>query len=84
MDRTSDRYGPKKDDELKRELSGLLQGHPTRVEAELDPEPPPTTTLTYLAGTRTPRRGIGATPRRTGHSIWSEPTIPRTRGSLAA
>jgi Protein of unknown function (DUF2795) len=40
MQRRSDRMSAHKDDELKRELQGLLRsGHPTRVEEWHDPEP---------------------------------------------
>ncbi|MDT3397911.1 DUF2795 domain-containing protein [Streptomyces sp. B1866] len=40
MQRGSDRMSPHRDDEMKRELQGLLRsGHPTRVEEWHDPEP---------------------------------------------
>lgn len=41
MERTSDQHGPKQDEEIKQGLDGLIKGdHPTRVEQELDAEPP--------------------------------------------
>lgn len=39
--RGSDKHGPMRDDELEKEIRGLLQGgHPTRADEALDAEPP--------------------------------------------
>jgi hypothetical protein len=41
MRRGSDKHGPGKDDELKKEMEGHLRsGHPTRADESLDAEPP--------------------------------------------
>lgn len=39
--RGSDKHGPMRDDERKKEIEGLLRGnHPTRADEALDAEPP--------------------------------------------
>ena len=41
MERGSDKHAPRKDEELKHELEGMLRGNrPSRVEEWRDPEPP--------------------------------------------
>lgn len=41
MHRESDQHGPIQDDELKKEMQGMLKGNgPTRSEEWDDPEPP--------------------------------------------
>ena len=41
MPRESDLHGPRKDEELKHELEGMLRGNrPSRAEEWRDPEPP--------------------------------------------
>lgn len=41
MPRESDKHGPRKDDELEKEMEGHLRsGHPTRADESLEAEPP--------------------------------------------
>lgn len=40
MERGSDKHGPKLDDEMEREVQGMLKGgHPTRANEDLEGEP---------------------------------------------
>ncbi|MGW5280346.1 DUF2795 domain-containing protein [Streptomyces collinus] len=58
MERGSNPVGPRKDDEMKHELEGLLRaGRPTHVEEATDPEPPADDDIRVDPGGPVPARG---------------------------